>query len=196
VLCGENLNNKLNIEKSSCGPRKLFFTSDTHFGHANIIKSCNRPFHNANHHDEELILRWNTVVPVDGTVYHLGDFCWGNERRASYIISRLNGKIIVVKGNHDKALKGVVITQIELVGSYHEVFVQDPDVRDGKQHIVLCHYPFESWNKKHWGSLHLHGHTHKPDPIGMANRINVGVDLHDFTPVSYAQIKSMGKEAV
>ena len=56
---------------------KLFFTSDTHFGHTNILKYCNRPFTNIQEHDEEIVKRWNEVVPEDGIVFHLGDigFC-------------------------------------------------------------------------------------------------------------------------
>ena len=82
---------------------KLFFTSDTHFGHERIIQYCNRPFKDAAEMNEALIRNWNAVVPPDGTVFHLGDFAMGMDQdRTVGILSRLNGTIYLVAGNHDR----------------------------------------------------------------------------------------------
>lgn len=163
---------------------KIFFTADTHFGHGSILRHCERPFANTYEHDRALIRNWNSVVPVDGTVYHLGDCVW-DKRFGVDILSELHGTICFVKGNHDKAMKGEVLELVTNLGQYYELTVQDPD---NKQLIVLCHYPLESWNKKHWGSWCLHGHSHGKTPI-MKNRIDVGVDVWNYKPVSYNQIK-------
>lgn len=79
---------------------KIFFTSDTHFGHSNIIKFCNRPFKDAEEMDRVLIENWNNKVPEDGLVFHLGDFGWGGYQEYKKIRDQLNGKIILIKGNH------------------------------------------------------------------------------------------------
>ena len=79
---------------------ELFFTSDTHFHHENIIKFCNRPFTDVQEMDNILVERWNEVVPVDATVFHLGDFAWGGYNVWKNVRERLNGEIILIKGNH------------------------------------------------------------------------------------------------
>lgn len=80
---------------------KLFFTSDSHFLHERIIEFCNRPFHSNEHQTEELIKRWNEVVPEDGVVFHGGDLCWtGNIDFILRLTERLNGTIYHVLGNH------------------------------------------------------------------------------------------------
>lgn len=80
---------------------KFFITSDTHFNHANIIKYCNRPFSSVEEMNEALIKNWNEVVSNDDTVLHLGDVALGNKEMAEAIIKRLNGKKILIMGNHD-----------------------------------------------------------------------------------------------
>lgn len=80
--------------------------SDTHCGHENIIKYCNRPYKNAAHMDEDLVQRWNNRVKPGDIVYHLGDV--GMNKGDEYlpkIIARLNGKKILILGNHDKSAK-------------------------------------------------------------------------------------------
>lgn len=80
---------------------KVFFTSDTHFKHANIIKFCERPFGSIEEMNEALIANWNRVVGKDDFVFHLGDFCFGGSEAWNSILDRLNGKIYLVLGNHD-----------------------------------------------------------------------------------------------
>ena len=79
----------------------VFFTSDTHFNHKSILQLCNRPFNSIEEHDQKLIENWNSVVGVEDTVFHLGDFCFGNAQKWKEIRNQLNGHIILIIGNHD-----------------------------------------------------------------------------------------------
>ena len=81
-------------------PDHTFFTSDTHFNHANIIKFCNRPFKDVEQMNETLIANWNRVIGPNDTVFHLGDFCLGGAAEWTKVLDRLNGKIYLIMGNH------------------------------------------------------------------------------------------------
>lgn len=81
-------------------PEHTFFTSDTHFGHANIINLCKRPFRDVNHMNDMLVENWNSVVTDDDTVFHLGDFALGGSDVWNKVLSRLNGKMYLILGNH------------------------------------------------------------------------------------------------
>lgn len=80
---------------------KLFIISDTHFGHENIIRYCNRPFSSVEEMDNAIIKNWNETVSNQDTIIHLGDFGLGKKERIAEIISKLNGKKILIMGNHD-----------------------------------------------------------------------------------------------
>lgn len=88
-------------QKFEFSAKNTFFTSDTHFGHANIIKLCNRPFKDVEEMNEKLIENWNKVVSEDGTVFHLGDFAFGGSGLWNSVIPRLNGQIYLIIGNHE-----------------------------------------------------------------------------------------------
>ena len=95
---------------------KVFFTSDTHFNHANILKFCDRPFKNVEEMNETIIVNWNKVIGKDDTVFHLGDFCLGGSAEWTKILDRLNGKIHLIVGNHDlKNLRQGFINRFEEV---------------------------------------------------------------------------------
>lgn len=81
-----------------------YFTSDFHFNHANVIKYCNRPFETVDQMNEVLLKAWNEVVKPEDTVYFLGDFCF-NPQKALEWLSKLNGEIIFISGNHDKTFE-------------------------------------------------------------------------------------------
>lgn len=158
-----------------------FFTSDTHFGHANIIKYCNRPFQNVAEMNETLIARWNEVVKPGDYVYHLGDFCFGDFGR---YFNRLNGIISFIEGNHDRQARA----NKNAFHSYHKLL----ETRVFGQEIVLCHYSMEVWNKSHHGAWHLYGHSHgtlKDNPNRLS--FDAGVDCHNFYPLSFEQVKAI-----
>ena len=153
-----------------------FFTSDNHFGHTNIIKYTDRPFSSVEEMNETMIRNWNNVVTDEDTIYHLGDFAFSrNPEQFSY---RLNGVKILIKGNHDKRLPG----GFQEWYPYREVTIN-------KQSIVLFHYAMRVWNRGHYGAWQLYGHSHGslPDDPN-ARSLDVGVDCHNFTPISFEQL--------
>ena len=176
---------------------KLFFTSDTHFFHNNIIKYCDRPYATRNDMNEDLIKRWNSVVPKDGIVFHLGDVSLtANLDHLNDILHRLNGRKYLIVGNHenDALSKPYIKEHWVSICDIAEIHVKDEEITDGKQHIVMCHYPMIVWNGSHKGLWQLFGHVHG----GLSNKgviqhpvtsMDVGVDCHDFTPLSYQQVK-------
>lgn len=158
---------------------KTFVTADTHFGHRNIIKFCDRPFANIHEHDEALISNWNEVVGRDDVVWHLGDF--SNRSDPRRVFDRLNGRIHLILGNHDK-LRLVKQCDFESIESLHTLKV------DKKTRVVLSHFPFEIWDKKHHGSYHLHGHCHSNLPQREMRRRDVGVDNYKYYPVELERV--------
>ncbi len=163
---------------------KIFFTSDTHFGHSNIIKYCARPFKDVVEMNNTMIDNWNKVVGKHDTVYHLGDFCFGREDyEFDLYFKKLNGDIIFIEGNHDKLAK----RNRHKFFNYHKL--HEIIHGDAGQPIVLCHYAMRVWNKSHRGSWHLYGHSHgtlTDDPTSLS--FDVGVDCHNFTPISFEQV--------
>jgi calcineurin-like phosphoesterase family protein len=166
-----------------------WFTADTHFGHENIIKYTNRPFDSASHMNEILIANWNSVVGPNDPVYHLGDFALSGVEACFSILKRLNGKIHLIKGNHEKTALACA-DRFEWVKDYHEMYLPDPKGKGGKQMIVLMHYAMRVWNASHHGAWQLYGHSHGnlPDDPNLLS-IDVGVDCHGYTPISFQQIK-------
>ncbi len=173
-----------------------FVTSDTHFGHANIIRYCTRPFASVEAMDRELVDRWNAKVPKNATIYHLGDFSFHKDPdRTLEILYSLNGDIHLIAGNHDNWWEKNGCARDKwrrVVNCFATIDQGIAEHKLGKQLVVLCHYPIESWNGKFHGSWHLHGHSHgKATP--MAGRLDVGVDGltapdNDYAPWSCAEI--------
>lgn len=167
----------------------IFFTADTHFGHTNIIKYCKRPFDSVEEHDEVLIKNWNSRVGKGDDVYHLGDFAFGSQKRVKEIVSRLNGRIFLLRGNHDKPINGDVVNSFVWVKDYHEMKT------DEFRKVCLFHYPMRTWRSKHYGSVHLHGHCHgNLNHYGEKNIFDVGVDCWDYAPVSVEEINELVSE--
>lgn len=168
-----------------------FITSDTHFFHKNILKYTERHKHFSTIDDMvwEFVKRWNEKIHKDAVVYHLGDFAFAKTEKIHYLLSHLNGKIRLLYGNHDKPMKKSGLPdRFDWVKEYHESKCPDGTL------VVMCHYPLLSWNKKHYGSIHLHGHCHTK--INHLNtdqkRFDVGVDNHpNYEPFSYNEIRDI-----
>lgn len=159
--------------------KKIWFISDTHFGHKNIIKYCNRPFNNVHEMDEALIRNWNETVGQDDMVYHVGDFAMGSD--PAKILRRLNGSKILIKGNHDK--RPQTAHGWSEIHNYLEIYIEN-------QFIVLFHYSMRVWNKSHHGAWMLYGHSHNTLPDDPNSKsIDVGVDCHDYRPISFEDVK-------
>lgn len=166
----------------------IWFTSDTHFGHAKISAYSGRPFRDVAEMDQALINNWNERVKPGDTVYHLGDFAFVRDTEdAERYIDHLNGQIHFIRGNHDHKQTRKAKGFVEIL-DYKEIKV-------GEQHIVLCHYPMMVWNKHHHGSWMLHGHCHG-NLKGQQNRriIDVGVDPQKYKPVSFEEVQVMMKD--
>ena len=166
--------------------KNTWVTSDTHFGHTNIIKYCNRPYENSEEMDEDIIKKHNSAVGPDDLVIHLGDVAFTGQDRINYLMSRLNGNKLLILGNHDhrKAL-GKFFNQ----GIFEYLVVS----RGKKERYVLMHYPIESWDRKHHGVPHLHGHCHGTIDNSGLLRFDMGVDCWDMNPVNLEELNDIIK---
>jgi calcineurin-like phosphoesterase family protein len=159
----------------------VFFTADTHFGHAAARALYRRPFASVAEMDEAMVARWNETVGPEDEVWHLGDFavCRGAAEAAATLLARLNGRKHLIIGNNDppavSALPGWASA-----AHYAEVEV------DGA-HAVLCHYAFRTWRNAGRGWANLHGHSHGRLRPPLPRQADVGVDAQDFRPVTLAQ---------
>jgi calcineurin-like phosphoesterase family protein len=163
----------------------IWFTSDTHFNHENIVKHSNRPFTDLGEMTEVLVKNWNEVVEKGDTVYHLGDFALSYGKQSvdliDKLLSRLNGHKHLIAGNHDR--KPVLDNpRWASVRDYHEIKVDLGGIH--KQRIVMSHYAFRVWNQMHRGAWMLHGHSHGNLHHAEGKIMDVGVDCHFYRPIS------------
>lgn len=149
---------------------KIFITADHHFNHKNIIKYCKRPFKTVEQMNEFMIEKWNSKVDKDDLVIHLGDFSFSDKEKIKEIRKRLNGTIILIKGNHDKKIKdcGFIIV---------EGFIQTGN-------LILSHRPFRK-EEIPKGCINVHGHIHEKDSF---DGVNVGVDKTNYEPIEIKEI--------
>jgi len=166
---------------------KNYLTSDTHFGHYNIIKYCNRPFKSVEEMNEKLIHNWNEIVKPEDLVHFLGDFCFRNSPggnqgepfKYEYYASKLNGNITFYLGNHDSnsALKTKLISGV---------------VRFANQNFWLIHNPAYA-NPDY--EINIVGHVHDAFRIkqieikGKKTIVyNVSTDVHNFKPITFDKV--------
>lgn len=184
--------------KLSTSEVKIFFTSDTHFGHKNILNFCERPFKDTDEMDEAIITNWNNKVNKDDIVFHLGDFAFATNKRWQELINKLNGKIILVLGNHDVVRWPGDYT----MNLFERVENQMMLKIDNKYKVYLNHYPFlcyaGTYRNPQDCTIQLHGHVH--ERIGdtgkdkdrlkyrFPQQYDVGVDNNNFTPISWEEI--------
>ena len=179
---------------------KIFFVSDNHYGHSNIIGFCKRPFENVEEMNGEMIKRWNEKVPKDGLVFHLGDFAWGGYNVWKNFREQLNGNIILIKGNHDQ--KNLTPTAKEL---FMDVNMQMRIEIEGRK-IWLNHFPLLCYSGTYRDlqglEYNLFGHTHLSNHLSRNNgkdcercfnnlfptQYDVGVDFNDFSPISWYEV--------
>jgi calcineurin-like phosphoesterase family protein len=159
----------------------MTFTSDTHFGDHRTINIHRRPFASTDAMDLALVSRWNAVVSPDDVIWHLGDFARSSEKAAK-VLAQLNGRKHLVRGNNDSPAVSL-LPDWETVHDYAEL-------EYGERLLILCHYPFRSWNGQHRKSINLHGHSH--GRLKAARRqVDVGVDAHAFRPISIEEVVSI-----
>lgn len=177
---------------------KYFVTSDLHLSHKNIIKYCNRPFNNEFEMNQKIIQNWNEVVSFNDTTFILGDFMFSNTlEKIENIVNQLNGKKILIMGNHDTFSKSDY-----LIAGFDEVFEHMHEIYIHNSFWVLNHYQMASWNKSHKGSFHLFGHEHWTQQYEPKHSIykelffserkyNVCMDANNFKPIDLFYIKKI-----
>ena len=187
----------LKIDSSKQG---IWFTSDLHFGHANILKFCNRPWETTDEMNADLIKNWNSVVKPDDLVFDLGDFAFASSARWKELLSQLNGHHYLILGNHDEVRwPGDKIMEL-FEGVSHQMILKI----DGRT-VYLNHYPYlcfgGAWREPENAVYQLFGHVHSgPSCEGAdADRLvnlfpyqyDVGVDNNNYTPVSWQQVQEI-----
>ncbi len=188
---------------------KIFFTSDQHFGHANIIKYCPiRKFSSANEMNEALVKNFNSLVSKEDLTYHIGDFSLSLANMQTYL-PRLNGTHHLICGNHDKChptekkpAKRQIFENEYLKSGFASVQTELNLSLDGID-FCLCHFPytgdhtaeerFQKYRPKDEGKILLHGHVHELYKV-RDRCINVGVDVWDLKPVEASEIIRIAKE--
>ncbi len=190
---------------------KVWFTSDTHFSHANIIRFCKRPFANIQEMNEFIINEWNKVIGPDDTVFHLGDFAWGGSAVWTDVLSRLNGHKILIIGNHDiKNLRANYSKYFDAITFQMQILVEG-------QTIILNHYPFLAFGGAYrdqpvWQLFgHVHSQKHQygfnhildlevKEILGkdtsrlrylLPTQYDVGVDNNGYMPINFYQVKDI-----
>lgn len=160
---------------------KIFITSDNHWGHTNIIKYCKRPFINSDEMNKAMIDNWNSVIDKNDIVYHLGDFIVSRTLLVKDILPKLNGKIHLLCGSHDK-------TAWREKDLFYRIYQRNNilEIKHKNIPIVMSHCPMLSWEKRSYGSIHFFGHVHTSphkNVLCQKNSYDVGVDNNNFTPL-------------
>lgn len=178
--------------------KHLFFTSDLHFCHKNIIRFCNRPWPTTEEMNKGLVERWNKKVSPDDTVFCLGDFCFGGSAEWKKWREKLNGHIILIRGNHDRRMSST------MEGLFDEVLYQAQLEIDGRS-VYLNHYPFLTyggcWRKEKVAVWQLFGHVHSKSGVCGADsgrlkylfptQYDVGVDNNNYEPISWNEVEKI-----
>lgn len=182
--------------------KNLFFTSDYHLYHKNILEISNRPFDTVMDMNNEIRDRHNELCDRDSETYNLGDALLipnklrketiMYEKKVIEFLETFNGTIYYIPGNHEADLQSCIMKAKNWwpLSPIEEITVE----KDNNQHIVMCHYAMRTWNKAHHGSIHLYGHSHG----GLVNdnhelmsdykyslSMDVGVDQNNYYPFSY-----------
>tara|TARA_R110000803_G_scaffold73360_8_gene137209 strand:+ start:2416 stop:2973 length:558 start_codon:yes stop_codon:yes gene_type:complete len=177
--------------------KRTWYISDTHFSHRNIIKYCNRPFDNIDMMNERMIQNWNEVVHPDDEVFHLGDVAMGNRRLLPEYIKRLNGRIILIQGNHDNtnSLAGVfhqVHQRVVTLTAHGSIeLVHNPIHVKGGEDYAFCGHVHDKWTVMKKGTIVPAYETKRrsePEFVAPIDIYNVGVDVRGFTPRSFEEI--------
>lgn len=169
----------------------VYFISDTHFFHENIIKLANRPFSSIEKMNQKLIENWNRKIKGNDTVYILGDmfFRCKESENIENILSQLNGKKHLIIGNHDSSWMDKV--------NLNKYFVEVTDFKvttNGEYAVTLCHYPLLTW-KHESKSYMIHGHIHAnttddffPLICKRERVLNAGIDINNFEPCTLEEL--------
>ncbi len=183
---------------------KIFFTSDTHYGHTNICRGVSnwrdadgnvpvkqtRDFKSLDHMNDVIVESINSVVGENDILFHLGDFSFGGFDNIEEFRNRIICKNIhLILGNHDHHIernKGDIQRLFSSVNQYLRLSVSGYE-------FVLMHYPIASWHNMNDGVIHLHGHVHLPPnkKLAQGKAMDVGVDGNGLKPYVLSQITNI-----
>lgn len=183
--------------------QRLFFTSDTHYSHANICegvsnwsgKDKTRPFQTLEGMNDTIVQNINSTVGKDDVLFHLGDWSFGGFERIGEFRNRINCQNVhLILGNHDHHIerdKNGVRSLFSSVKHYHRLSVVTPT--GDKFSFVLMHFPIASWDGMLDGVMHLHGHVHLPPHLRIAEgrAMDVGMDGNGMFPISMEEVVSL-----
>ena len=167
----------------------IYYISDLHFGHRNVIGMDGRPFETIEEMDEILIWHWNKRVTDEDDVYIVGDFAYRNGNTASWYLRQLKGRKHLVIGNHDH----LTIQDAKAMEYFTSVEKMD-SVIDNDRKVSLCHFPVAEWNGKRHGGYHVHGHLHnrRDEVFEFMSRydkaLNAGCMLNGYRPVTLDEL--------
>lgn len=179
--------------------QNIFFTSDTHFEHQNILSLVpSRPFPTVAAMNEALVQNWNAVVTENDIVFHLGDVYFSGGNATLGLLDQLSGQKFLVPGNHDDS------TKLRKLAEFFTILPREIKIKVDARVVTLCHQPLTI------PGLLLHGHLHgesiynviprkdrgKPGVVGTRQKpplktIDVGVDAWKYTPVNWKKIWSL-----
>lgn len=141
-----------------------YYIADTHFFHRALnTKMDQRGFEDVEQMNAYIVEQWNKKVRKNDEVVILGDFSWGNAFQTQEILNQLNGKLYLIRGNHDRFLedKNFDASRFEWIKDYAEL-------NENRRKVVLSHYPIVCYNgqyrkdeKGNPKTYMLHGHVHK-----------------------------------
>ena len=157
-----------------------FLISDTHFGHKGVTRFLRddgtklRPWDSVEEMDEALVANWNRVVTPYDKVYHLGDVVIN--RHALNTLYRLNGRLILIKGNHDNFRLDEYTPFFDDVRAYHVL-----------DDILLAHIPVHPESLRRWRGQ-IHGHLHA-NTLDDPRYVNVSVEQINYTPIPFDEVK-------
>lgn len=181
--------------------KKIWFTSDTHFGHKNIVLGTTtwavdrrggcRVFDTVEEHDQTIVDNFNSLVKPDDILYHMGDWSFGGHENIKKYRNLVKCKNIhLILGNHDQH---IVPRDSPYRGCFSSVhYVNNFSIKWdggqlGKTKFFLSHYSHQVWENSHHGTIHLFGHSHGT-LSGIGRSMDVGVDTHNFYPYSLDEI--------
>lgn len=177
-----------------------WFYSDPHFGHASIIKYCDRPFRDVEEMEKVFIERYNDHVDQNDVVLWCGD-CSYRLKELPEILSRMNGRKILIRGNHDKAAGYMAKLGFDLV-------MDELVLHIGNRTCRVSHYPYAGAGhiggkkderyldrrpQRQKGEVLIHGHTHSKKRRD-GTMIHVGVDAWDYRPASFEEVAALVAE--
>ena len=183
------------IKLNDVNPSNIWFTSDWHLFHNNILKYDGRPFKNIDDMNDTIIKNHSppNLGPKDH-LFILGDLSFRDRDNLNELLHRITAKKYFVVGNHDKP----VWKQKFMDRHFSRYFAGYAELTVKQQMAVLSHYPFFTWNRSHKGSWHLFGHTHGQDAsnprLKTHQTMNVGVMLNDYKPFNWNDIADRFKD--